>query len=187
MPPGEDPLFGALDTSFGRIVLRLFEAETPRTVAHFVGLATGASAWTHPCTGEAMVGVPLYDGTRVHRVFPDFMIQMGDPFTRADGALARAGRSGPGFTIADEIRRELRFDRPGRVAMATQRRPDSNGSQFFLTEVACPHLDFRHTIFGEVVDGFERIPKLARVKADAEGRPLDPPRLDRVTVFRGAT
>ncbi len=184
LPPGDDALYAALETSLGRVVVQLFEREAPNTVVNFVGLATGRRAWRHPRTNEEM-RAPLYDGTLIHRVVPEFMVQLGDPFSRDDGDASRVGTGGPGFTFPDEIGGALRFDRPGRVAMATRRRPDSNGSQFFITEVAAPHLNFQHTIFGEVVDGFEKVPKLTRVKADLSGRPLEPVKLARVTITRG--
>jgi len=185
IPPGDGPLLATLQTSAGKIVIRLYERETPRTVAHFVGLATGKREWRHPRTGEREIGRPLYDGTVVHRMIPNFMIQLGDPFSHPkDGDPARVGTGDPGFHVDDEIVPSLRFDRPALVALANTDLPNSAGCQFFITEVALPHLNGRHTVFGEVIDGFELVPKIAR-SALAQGRVNGPVTLERVLIARG--
>jgi peptidyl-prolyl cis-trans isomerase A (cyclophilin A) len=186
IPEGDGPLYAALETSVGRIVLRLFEQETPKTVANFAGLATGTRGWRHPKTGEKQVGRPLYDGTLIHRVVPNFMIQMGDPLSHpVEGEPARIGSGDPGYRFEDEFPPELRFDRPGLVAMANSDRPNTNGCQFFITEVATPHLNRRHTIFGEVVEGFELVPRIARSPTGGGSLPLAPVVLRTVTLSRG--
>jgi peptidyl-prolyl cis-trans isomerase A (cyclophilin A) len=140
-------------TSLGEIVVKLLPEKAPKTVANFVGLAEGSKDWKDPRSGQAMK-TPLYDGTLFHRVIPDFMIQGGDPLG--------TGTGGPGYRFEDEIGPDNRFDRPGLLAMANSG-PNTNGSQFFITEVPTPHLNRGHTIFGEVVKGGELIPKIARM------------------------
>ena len=185
IPAGEGPLYATIETDLGTIKVRLYEQEAPKTVANFCGLATGAKEWRHPKTGEKQIGKPLYDGTTFHRVIPDFMIQAGDPFSHpTEGDPARAGSGDPGYRFEDEFQSRLRFDRPGFLAMANSG-PNTNGSQWFITEVATPHLNNKHTIFGEVVKGFERVPKLARVPASGS-RPVPPVAIRHVTIARGA-
>src|SRR5213595_2534089 len=145
-------LYATFETSEGSIAIRLFPRDAPKTVENFVGLATGEKEWTHPGTGEKKK-TPLYDGTILHRCIKDFMIQGGDPLGRGTG--------GPGFKFEDEFQSGRRFDRPGLLAMANAG-PNTNGSQFFITEVPTPHLNNRHTIFGEVVKGQELVPQIAR-------------------------
>src|SRR5215472_12221252 len=123
--------YAVFDTSEGRIVCRLFEKEAPKTVSNFIDLAEGKREWTHPVSRRKSKD-RLYDGTIFHRVIPNFMIQGGDP--------AGNGSGDPGYTFKDEIVSSLTFDRPGRLAMANSG-PNTNGSQFFITEVATPHLN----------------------------------------------
>jgi peptidyl-prolyl cis-trans isomerase A (cyclophilin A) len=184
VPEGTGPLTATLDTSLGTIVLKLYEKEAPRTVANFVGLATGQKEWRHPKTGQKQIGKPLYDGTTFHRVIPNFMIQAGDPLSHpTEGDPALAGRGDPGYRFADEFQSGLRFDRPGLLAMANSG-PNSNGSQWFITEVATPHLNNKHTIFGEVLQGFELIPRMARVPSTGS-RPDVPIVIRSITISRG--
>ncbi|MGH9579017.1 MAG: peptidylprolyl isomerase, partial [Terriglobales bacterium] len=129
-----------LGTSMGNLSCVLYDKEAPKTVANFMGLAEGTKEWTHPMTRAKKKGVPLYSGTIFHRVIPQFMIQGGDP--RGDGT------GDPGYSFEDEFVPTLRFDRPGRLAMANSG-PNTNGSQFFITEAPTPHLNNRHTIFGQ--------------------------------------
>jgi peptidyl-prolyl cis-trans isomerase A (cyclophilin A) len=163
-----EPIHATFRTSMGDVVVKLFPEKAPRTVENFVGLAEGTKEWTDP-RGKK-VKTPLYDGTVFHRVIPDFMIQGGDPLGNGTG--------GPGYRFADEIGPENKFDRPFLLAMANAG-PNTNGSQFFITEVPTPWLDKGHTIFGEVVKGSELIPKIARA-GNARVR------LEKVTVTRGA-
>ncbi|CCK28868.1 Peptidyl-prolyl cis-trans isomerase B [Streptomyces davaonensis JCM 4913] len=137
-----EQLYATLKTSQGDIELRLLPNHAPRTVRNFVELAQGEREWTHPATGERSSG-HLYDGTIFHRVISGFMIQGGDPLG--------TGIGGPGYEFADEFHPDLRFDRPYLLAMANAG-PGTNGSQFFITVAPTPHLNRKHTIFGEVVD-----------------------------------
>ena len=142
-----ESIFATLHTSAGPIRLELFPNHAPRTVANFVGLAEGTQAYTDPRTGASGSG-PYYNGVVFHRVIRNFMIQGGDP--------TGTGRGGPGYSFNDEIHPELQFNRPYLLAMANAgKRPDgsgTNGSQFFITHTATPHLNMKHTIFGEVAD-----------------------------------
>jgi peptidyl-prolyl cis-trans isomerase A (cyclophilin A) len=155
--PSEPPSV-VFDTSMGQINCVLFPDKAPKTVANFIGLANGTKSWTDPKTGKVTKGKSLYEGTIFHRVIPNFMIQGGDPLGNGTG--------GPGYRFEDEFTPDLRFDRPGRLAMANSG-PDTNGSQFFITEVPTPHLDDHHTIFGQCDDpSVTVVQSIARVKAD---------------------
>jgi peptidyl-prolyl cis-trans isomerase A (cyclophilin A) len=131
-----------LHTNAGPIRIELFDNHAPKTVRNFVELAEGSRDYTDPRTGQAGTG-PYYDGTIFHRVISGFMIQGGDP--------TGTGRGGPGYQFGDEFHPELQFDRPYLFAMANAG-PGTNGSQFFVTVGPTPHLNRRHTIFGEVTD-----------------------------------
>ena len=152
IPQGAGDLYAVFQTSRGNIVVKLFEKDAPKTVANFVGLATGKQEWVDPRSGQKSKA-KLYDGTSFHRVIPQFMIQGGDPLG--------TGTGGPGYRFEDEFQSGRKFDRPGLLAMANAG-PNTNGSQFFITEVATPHLNDRHTIFGEVVKGQDLVPQIAR-------------------------
>ena len=164
--------YATLRTSKGDIRVRLFPDTAPKTVENFVGLATGERPWRDPRTG-AEQRRPLYDGTVFHRVIPQFMVQGGDPLG--------TGRGGPGYSFEDEVGGPHRFDRPGYLAMANAG-PNTNGSQFFITQVPTPWLDGKHTIFGEVVEGMEVVDAIAASDRDARDRPLQELRLDRVVI-----
>jgi peptidyl-prolyl cis-trans isomerase A (cyclophilin A) len=164
--------FATLETTKGAIRVRLFPDTAPKTVENFVGLATGSRSWQDPKTGAEQQR-PLYDGTIFHRVIPDFMIQGGDPLG--------TGTGGPGYSFEDEVSGPHRFDRPGYLAMANAG-PNTNGSQFFITQVPTPWLDGKHTIFGEVVDGMEVVDAIAGSERDARDRPLQELRLERVVI-----
>ncbi len=168
-------LYATFQTSLGNIVCQLYEKETPKTVANFVGLAEGTKEWKSPVTG-ARKKEPLYNGTIFHRVLPNFMIQGGDP--------AGNGKGNPGYTFEDEIVSTLTFDRPGRLAMANRGAPNTNGSQFFITEVPTPRLNGEHTIFGQVVEGQAVVTKIGHVARDANNRPLTAVKLEKVTIER---
>ena len=161
------------ETSLGTFECKLFADECPMTVGNFVGLATGETPWTDP-KGNS-VKKPLYDGTVFHRVIPEFMIQGGDPCGNGTG--------GPGYRFADEIVKTLRHNKPGILSMANAG-PSTNGSQFFVTEVPTPHLDGKHTVFGEVTKGFDVVKKIAHAEADGRDRPTTPIVLKKVTVSR---
>jgi peptidyl-prolyl cis-trans isomerase A (cyclophilin A) len=143
--------YATFQTSMGKIVCKLYEKEAPKTVANFIGLAEGTKEWTHPAS-KAKMKTPLYSGTVFHRVIPKFMIQGGDPLGNGTG--------NPGYRFEDEIAPGLTFNVPGRLAMANSG-PNTNGSQFFITEVPTPHLDGKHTIFGQVIEGQDLVSKIA--------------------------
>ena len=162
-----------LHTSRGDIEIELFDERAPRTVDNFVGLATGAKSWEHPETGEEISGEPLYDDVLFHRIIEGFMIQTGDP--------TGTGRGGPGYTFDDEFHEELGHDSAGIVSMAN-RGPDTNGSQFFITLDATPHLDDRHAVFGEVVEGMDVVEEIGQVDTDGDDRPVEDIVLESVDV-----
>jgi peptidyl-prolyl cis-trans isomerase A (cyclophilin A) len=166
-------LFAKIETTQGTIVVKLFEKEAPKTVANFVGLAEGTKEWTDPKTGQK-VKRPLYDGLIFHRVIPDFMIQGGDPLG--------TGTGGPGYRFEDEFNPALKFDRPGLLAMANAG-PNTNGSQFFITDAPTPWLNNHHTIFGEVVDGLDVVKKIARVPKGPNDRPNTPVVINKITII----
>src|SRR5271168_231916 len=170
-PTGPTAVF---DTSMGRISCKLFEKEAPETVANFVGLANGTKDWTDPTTHKKMHTKPLYNGTVFHRVIPDFMIQGGDP--------TATGMGDPGYMFKDEFDPNLNFDVPGRLAMANSG-PNTNGSQFFITEVPTEHLNQKHSIFGQCDDSSILVVKsIARVERDGNDKPVDPVILKKVTI-----
>jgi peptidyl-prolyl cis-trans isomerase A (cyclophilin A) len=172
--PGSGQLYARFVTSMGNLVVRLEEQRAPKTVRNFVGLATGTQEWADPRTGQAKTGAPYYDGTIFHRVIPDFMIQGGDPLG--------LGTGGPGYRFEDEFHPELRHSGPGVLSMANAG-PGTNGSQFFITERATPHLDNRHSVFGVTVAGLSLIKEIARVPA-RQDRPAKDVVVQRVEIFR---
>jgi len=166
------------DTTAGKLTCKLFEKETPITVANFIGLATGTKDWKNPVSGATKHNTPLYDGTIFHRVIPNFMIQGGDP--------AGNGSGDPGYKFKDEIVSTLTFDRPGRLAMANSG-PNTNGSQFFITDVATPHLNGKHTIFGQCDEAsIEIVKQIARMARDPrDDKPFRPVKINHITIVRG--
>jgi peptidyl-prolyl cis-trans isomerase A (cyclophilin A) len=165
-------LTATLHTSHGDVEIELYSDRVPRTVENFVGLATGEKSWEHPDTGEQM-DEPLYDDVLFHRVIDEFMIQTGDP--------TGTGRGGPGYTFDDEFHSRLSHDGPGVVSMANSG-PDTNGSQFFVTLAAQPHLDGKHSVFGEVVDGMDVVREIGSVETDGDDRPVEDVLLESVTI-----
>jgi peptidyl-prolyl cis-trans isomerase A (cyclophilin A) len=170
------PLYATMKTTLGDIVLVLFEDKAPKTVANFVGLASGTKEWTDPKTGEK-VKRPLYNGTIFHRVIPDFMIQGGDPVGRGTG--------GPGYKFEDEFSPDLKHSKPGTLSMANAG-PNTNGSQFFITVKATPWLDGRHTVFGEVVKGQEVVNAIVSTPRGANDKPVKDVVLSEVVISRGS-
>jgi peptidyl-prolyl cis-trans isomerase A (cyclophilin A) len=163
-----------MDTSMGRITCQFFQKQAPKTVANFIALAQGTHDWTDPATKNVMHHKPLYDGTIFHRVIPEFMIQGGDP--------TGTGMGDPGYSFADEFDPDLGFDVPGRLAMANSG-PNTNGSQFFITEVPTPHLNQHHTIFGQCDEPSVNVVKtIARVQANSDDKPLEPVVLKKITI-----
>ncbi len=183
--PGEGDLYARLTTTLGNIVIKLEEKGAPKTVANFVGLATGKIAWVDPKT-NAKVNTPLYDGVRFHRVIPDFMIQCGDPNSRYPEMADSWGRGGPGYRFEDEFNRDLRHRGAGILSMANAG-PGTNGSQWFITEDDTPHLDDRHSVFGKVVNGLDVVNKIARAKRRPGDRPVEDIVLQKVEILRSAT
>jgi peptidyl-prolyl cis-trans isomerase A (cyclophilin A) len=161
-----------LRTNHGTVVVRLLPDHAPKTVRNFAELAEGRRKWKHPGTG-ATGSDRLYDGTVFHRVIEGFMIQGGDPLG--------TGTGGPGYQFGDEFHPDLSFDRPYLLAMANAG-PGTNGSQFFITTVPTPHLNRRHTIFGEVIEGSDVVDEISRVKTGRSDRPVDDVVLESVQI-----
>ncbi len=181
--PGDGGLHATLITNHGTIVARLEESRAPNTVANFVGLATGSIDWKDPKSGKCMTGTPFYDGLLFHRIIRNFVLQVGDPKTRYEDLHEEWGTGSPGYKFDDEFHPALRHNRAGILSMANSGK-DSNGSQFFITEVPTPHLDQRHTVFGMVTAGHDVIKGIANIDLLDKGRPAEPVRLERVEVFR---
>ncbi len=171
-----EDLFATFKTNRGDIVVQLFPNHAPKTVENFVGLAEGTKEWTHPKTGEKAT-TRFYDGLVFHRVIKGFMIQGGDPLG--------TGFGGPGFKFQDEFHPELAFTKPYLLAMANSG-PGTNGSQFFVTAGPTPHLNQRHTIFGEVADQASRdvVDAIATTATDRSDRPSDPVVVERLEIER---
>src|SRR5215475_12279765 len=163
------------DTTAGKLTCTLFPKQAPKTVANFIGLAAGTKDWTDPKTGQKKHGVPLFNGTIFHRVIPNFMIQGGDPLGQGTG--------GPGYEFEDEFSPDLTFDQPGRLAMANSG-PSTNGSQFFITDVPTPHLNNRHTIFGQCTpESVEIVKEIARRPRDQRNdRPFQDVKINSIQI-----
>src|SRR6187455_2430904 len=164
------------DTSEGTFKVKLFDDKAPNTVANFVGLAEGTKEWTDPKTGKKVTR-PFYNGLIFHRVIAGFMIQGGDPLG--------TGVGGPGFKFADEFHPKLRHTKAGLLSMANAG-PGTNGSQFFITLAPTPHLDNRHSVFGEVVSGLDVVKKIGSVPTGRQDRPVTPVVMNKVTIERVA-
>ncbi|MDE3179057.1 MAG: peptidylprolyl isomerase [Acidobacteriota bacterium] len=160
-PPG---LYAVFDTTQGRIVCKLFPDHAPITVKNFVELAEGKKKWRNAAE-KKWEERPYYNGLTFHRVIPKFMIQGGDYMGNGTGSV--------GYTFEDEFADDLRFDRPGLLAMANAG-PNTNGAQFFITEEPTPWLDHKHTIFGEVVEGQDVVSAICNTARDVRDRPLKP-------------
>lgn len=165
-----------IDTTAGKLRCNLFPKQAPIGVANFIGLANGSKDWTNPVSHAKKHGVPLYDGTIFHRVIPQFMIQGGDP--------AGTGMGDPGYEFKNEVSPILKFDRPGRLAYANSG-PNTNGSQFFITEVPYPSLNGNYTIFGQCTEASVVLVKqIARMGKDSNDRPYRPVRINHITVSK---
>ncbi|MBK8010077.1 MAG: peptidylprolyl isomerase [Deltaproteobacteria bacterium] len=172
---GDGLLLARIHTSEGVMVARLFEKRAPKTVANFVSLARGLRPFFDAKTGR-WIRRAFYNGLTFHSVVPDFMIQTGCPLGD--------GRGGPGYVFPDEFSPALKHDRPGILSMVNAG-PDTNGSQFFITEREAPHLDGRHTVFGVLIEGLEVVKKIARTKADSAHKPVTPVLIETLTIERG--
>ena len=163
-----------MDTSMGRITCQFFQKQAPVAVANFIGLANGTKDWTDPTTKQKVHGKRFYDHTTFHRVIPEFMIQGGDPMG--------TGMGDPGYSFDDEFDPNLNFDVAGRLAMANSG-PNTNGSQFFITEQAYPSLNQHYTIFGQCDEPSVNVVKtIARVQTDSNDKPVVPVYLNKVTI-----
>jgi peptidyl-prolyl cis-trans isomerase A (cyclophilin A) len=168
-----------IDTTAGKLTCTLFPDKAPIGVANFIGLAQGTKDWTNPVSHAKKHGVPLYNGTIFHRVIPEFMIQGGDP--------AGTGSGDVGFEFKNETSPTLKFDRPGRLAYANAG-PDTNSSQFFITEVPYPHLNGGYTIFGQCDDASVALVKqIARMGRDSNDRPYRPVKINQITIAKAGT
>jgi len=167
-------LYAGIHTNLGEVIVRLWDEKAPNTVANFVGLSRGSKEWQDPVSGRWQKRA-LYHDVICHRVIPDFMVQCGDPTGQ--------GRGGPGYTFADEINPDVHFDRAGLIAMAN-RGPNTNGSQFFLTDGPATHIDGKHTIFGEVIKGADIVSKIARVPVGASHRPTSEVVIKNIEIFK---
>jgi len=166
--------YARFDTTDGTFTVRLFDQEAPKTVENFVGLAEGTKQWSDPRTNQK-VKQPYYDGTIFHRVIDGFMIQGGDPLGQGIG--------GPGYNFADEFHPKLRHNKAGILSMAN-RGPNTNGGQFFITLGPTPHLDDRHSVFGEVVDGMDVVKRIGTTRTGDRDRPVKDIVINHVTIER---
>ena len=168
-------MYAHFTTSEGNFTARLFDDETPNTVANFTGLADGSKEWTDPRSGKK-VTQRYFDGTVFHRVIAGFMIQGGDPLGQGTG--------GPGYTFADEFHPKLRHTKAGLLSMAN-RGPNTNGGQFFITLAATPWLDDKHSIFGEITEGMDVVKEIGGIATSKPGdRPVKPITVQTVTIER---
>lgn len=168
-------MFALFDTSMGKFKIMLFHTQAPKTVENFVQLAEGAKSWTNPKTKEVQM-TPFYDGLTFHRVIKHFMIQGGCPLGDGTG--------GPGYKFADEFHPNLKHSKEGILSMANAG-PGTNGSQFFITLAPTPHLDNRHSVFGEVVEGMNVVKAIGEVKTDRfNDKPVTPVVIKSVKIIR---
>lgn len=173
--PPPNGLYAIFETSMGTFKARLYEKDTPIAVADFVGLAQGTRPWRDPNT-QRMVRRPLYNNLIFHRVVLDSIIQAGDP--------TGTGKHNCGFTIRDEFLPGLRFDRAGKLAMASTGAADSASCQFFVTVSPAPQWDGKYTIFGTVVEGQDVVDRINHVRTDDNEKPVTPVKLISVLIER---
>lgn len=173
--PKSGTISATIQTSMGTIRCELWPKVAPATVLNFVQLAEGTREWQDPRTGKKVTR-PLYDGALFHRVVPDFMIQGGDPLG--------TGAGDPGYRFDDEIDPSVTFDRKGLLAMANVG-PNTNGSQFFITDGVPSHLNGKHTIFGDCSRDTSVVSAIAALPRDKQDRPSNPPVMKKITISRG--
>jgi peptidyl-prolyl cis-trans isomerase A (cyclophilin A) len=165
-----------IDTTMGRLTCKLFSEQSPLATANFIGLAEGTKTWTDPITHEKVTGKPFYNGTTFHRVIPGFMIQGGDRVGDGSGDA--------GYFFDNENTPGLKFDVPGRLAMANAG-PNTNGTQFFITEQAVPQLDGSYSIFGQCDEHTVlMVASIARVERNSADKPTTPVVINKVTIVR---
>lgn len=157
-------MFAAFETTAGNFKIKLFQDKAPNMVAHFVGLASGTKEWVDPKTREKVTR-PFYDGTIFHRVIPNFMVQFGCPLGNGTG--------GPGYNVNDEYHPDLKHDRKGLLSSANIGRPNTNGSQYFITVAPTPWLNGGHSILGEVVEGYEIVEAISKAKTGMADKPAE--------------
>jgi peptidyl-prolyl cis-trans isomerase A (cyclophilin A) len=157
-------IYARFETTEGNFRIKLFAEKTPKTVDNFVSLAEGSKT-----------GRPFYDGLIFHRVIPDFMVQGGCP--------QGTGTGGPGYKFADEFHADLKHTKPGILSMANAG-PNTNGSQFFITVAATPWLDNKHSVFGEVVEGYDIVEKISKTPRGAQDRPVKDVKINSVKIER---
>jgi peptidyl-prolyl cis-trans isomerase A (cyclophilin A) len=165
--------YAQFTTSEGKFTVQLFDKDAPKTVENFVGLAQGTKEWTDPNTGEKLKK-PFYNGLIFHRVIANFMIQGGDPLG--------IGTGGPGYKIPDDFASGRKLEKAGILAMANAG-PNTGGSQFFITLAPTPHLNGKHTVFGEVVDGMDVVTKIGETPTTKPGdKPVKPIVIQSITI-----
>jgi peptidyl-prolyl cis-trans isomerase A (cyclophilin A) len=167
-------VYANFSTTEGDFTIKLHDKDAPKTVENFVGLVEGTKEWKDPVTNQAVTR-PFYNGLIFHRVIDGFMIQGGCPMGN--------GMGGPGYKFGDEFAQGLRHDRAGILSMANAG-PNTNGSQFFITLAPTPHLDRRHSVFGEVVDGLDVVKKIGKVPTGRQDRPVKDVVINTVTIER---
>ena len=178
---GKKTMIAKFETSMGNFSAKLYDDKTPEAVANFVALAEGTKTYTNPQTNKKVVGTPekpgtpYYDGVGFHRIIDGFMIQGGDP--------TGTGTGGPGYTIKDEFRPELKYDGPGKLAMAKTNQPNSAGSQFFITVAAASYLTGSYTMFGEIIEGQDVVNAIGKVEVRSE-RPVKPVTIKHIKIER---
>lgn len=168
-------MYAVFETNKGNFKIKLFKDKAPKTVENFVGLAEGTKEFKDAQTGKPVKNKKFYDGIVFHRIIDGFMIQGGCPLGKGTG--------GPGYQFADEFDRSLKHDKPGILSMANAG-PNTNGSQFFITLVPTPHLDNRHSVFGEVVEGMDVVSAIGKVKTGPMDRPVEPVTIKTITIER---
>ena len=167
-------LYAHFVTTEGNFTIQLYAEEAPKTVENFVGLAEGTQEWIDPRTNQK-TKAPYYNDVIFHRVIDGFMIQGGDPLGQGIG--------GPGYTFADEFHPKRRHNKAGILSMAN-RGPNTNGGQFFITLAPTPHLDDRHSVFGEVVEGMDVVKKIGGTKTGDRDRPVKDIVIQSITIER---
>ncbi len=173
---GFTKMYALFETTMGTFKVRLFHGQAPKTVANFVDLAEGTKEWTDPKTRDVRKNSPFYNGVIFHRVIKNFMIQGGDP--------TGTGMGGPGYQFADEFHPDLRHRKEGMLSMANAG-PNTNGSQFFITLGPTPHLDNRHAVFGEVIEGMDIVKAIGETPTNrANDRPKTDVAIKKLTIIR---